>query len=100
MEVVGIMLDNFHRFQLFQAGFFCDFIFTVILVIFKVPYIRDVPYIPHLVPQVQEESKDNIEGEERSYISKVDIAINGRPTDIYANVARIDWCEKFFLPAQ
>ena|SRR6186713_1551149 len=100
MEVVGIMLDNFHRFQLFQAGFFCDFIFTVILVIFKVPYIGDVPYIPDLVPQVEEEPKDDIEGEERSNISQMDIAIDGGPADIYSNVARIDGCEKFFLPAQ
>ena len=100
MEVVGIMFDDFHGFKFFQSGFFCDFIFTVILVIFEMPYISDVPYIPHLVPQLQQEPKDDIEGEERSNISQVDITIDGGPTDIYSNVARIDGCEKFFLPAQ
>ena len=49
-----IILHHFHRFQLFQTGFFGNFIFPFVGIIFEVTHIGNVTDVAHLISQMQQ----------------------------------------------
>ena len=51
---VDVVLCHFHRFELLQTGFLCDFVFAVIRIMFQMAYVGDIAYVTHLVAYVGE----------------------------------------------
>lgn len=53
VKIDGILLHDFHRFQLFQSCFFGDFVFAIVHVIHDMAYIGNVSNITRFVTQMQ-----------------------------------------------
>ena len=84
MIAVQVILNNFHRLQLFQTSFLCNFIFTVISIMFQMTYIGNVSYITYLIAQMRKVTEKNIECNSRTSMSQMSITINSRPAHIHA----------------
>ena len=84
VKIIRIIFYNLHRLKLFKPCLFRNLIFTIIGIIFQMPYIGDIPYITHFVSQKPEVPGDNIKCEEGSDITEVNKVVNGRSADIHA----------------
>ena len=52
MKSKSVALNDFHGLDLLKAGFFGDFIFSGVGIVFKVAGIGNIPYIAHLIAQM------------------------------------------------
>ena len=55
-----VILYHLHRFQLFEAGFLGNLVFTIIGIVFQVTHISNVTHVTHLVSQVVQVAEKNI----------------------------------------
>lgn len=51
---VDVILRHFHRLELFQTGFFRDFVFAVVGIVLQVAYIGNVAHVAYLVADMRE----------------------------------------------
>ena len=100
MISVGIKLCYLHRFELLQASLLLDFVIPLVGIVFQMAYVRDVTHIAHLVPQVLEITKKNVERNGRTRMSQVRITVNRGTTHIHTHVGGMQWFEKFLLAGQ
>jgi len=54
MITVQVELYHFHRFQLLQACFLCNLVFTFVGIVFQMAYVGNVTYIAYLITQMSE----------------------------------------------
>ncbi len=69
MEIVGVLLYNFHRLQILQAGLLAKLVFAIIGITSQVPDVCDVADMADLVTQVSQVAIDDIEGQKGSNIA-------------------------------
>src|SRR5687767_5626454 len=99
MKSVHVLLDDLHRFNLLEPGSFADLIFRIrIKVAFQMPYIRDIPYISHVVAGMHQVTIDDIETYKRSAITYMNIIVYRWSADIHADPPLNNGC-KYFLGA-
>src|SRR6187431_1615274 len=97
MKTICILLDDFHRFQLFKSCFLTDFIFCIrIHIAFEMPYIGDISDIAHFIAQVHEISVDQIKADKRPAIADMDIIIYRGAADVHSYPPFQDGREYFF----
>lgn len=87
VKIFSIILDNFHRLQLFKTRLLCNFILALVIIIFKVPNIGDVSDISNIIAQVSQEAEYYVEGEKSPDVAKMNVTVNSGPTNIHTNVA-------------
>ena len=92
---VQVILYHFHRFQLFKTCFFCNLVFTFIGIMFQMTYIGDISHIAHFVSQMGEITEQDIEGDGRTGMSQMGIAVYRRATHIHAYMRRVKRNKKF-----
>lgn len=97
---VQVVLYHLHRFELFEAGLFSDFVFAFIGVVFEVAHIGYVSYIPHLVAQMAQVAIQNIESDSRSGVSQMGITIDRWPADIHAHHPLVNGGEELLLTGE
>ena len=97
---VGVMLSDFHRFQLFEACLLLYFVVAFVRIMFQMSHISDVAHVAHFVPDVPQIAEENVEGDGRAGMPEVRIAVNGRSADIHAHVGGCCRLEEFLLPVQ
>ena len=100
VEVIGVALDDLHRFDVFEARLLPDFVFAVIGVAREVTDIRDVPHVAHLVAEVKEIAEDHIEGQEGPDVAQVDVAVHRGAAHVHAHVGGVEGLKAFLLPAE
>ena len=63
---VGIMLCNLHGLKLFESRFLGNLVVAIVCIVFKMSHIGDVSHVAHLVTQVLQAAKHDVEGDGRS----------------------------------
>ena len=86
----GVVLHHFHRFQLLQTGFLSDFVFAFVSVVFQVAYIGNVTNVAHFISQLLEVAEQDIEGDGRTSVSQVCVAIYSRTAYVHAHMRGIE----------
>ena len=97
---VGVMLRDFHRFQLFEACLLLYFVVAFVRIMLQMAHISDVAHVAHLVPDVPQIAEENVEGDGRPGMPEMRITVNGRSADIHAHVGGCYRLEEFLLPVQ
>ena len=92
-----ICLNDFHRLKLFQACFLCDFVFAFVCVVLEVSHVGDVADVAYFISKVLEQFEEYVICYARSGMSEVCVSINGRATDVHADVSGVYRDEEFFL---
>ena len=96
----GVGFNDFHRLQLFQAGFLRDLVLAFVRIVLQVADVRDVADIADLVAQVAQQALQHVIGHARTGMAEVGVAVNGRAADIHAGVTGMDRNEKLLLVSQ
>ena len=86
---VGIMLCNLHGLKLFESRFLGNLIVAIVCIVFKMPHIGDVSHVAHLVTQVLQVAKNHVEGDGRSCMTQMRVAIYGGSAYIHAHVGGV-----------
>ena len=98
MEAVGIILSHLHGLQLFQASFLCDFVLTLIRIMFQVAHICYIPHITYFVANMLQITEQEVKSNGRTRMSQMCISINSRTTYVHSHTSFVQGAEKFFLP--
>ena len=97
---VGIILCYLHGLELLQACLLLYFVVTLIGIVLQVSYVGNVAHITHLIALVLEVAKQHVEGDGRTGVSQVWIAINGGSAHIHAHMRSVDGLKQFLLSCQ
>ena len=100
VESVGVVLRYLHRLQLLQSCLLGYLVFTLVGIMFQVPYVGYVAHISHLVSQVGEIAEYYVESDGGTCMPQVGIAVDGRATHVHTYVWCVDWPEQFLLSGQ
>ena len=100
VEAVGVVLGYFHRLQLLQSCLLGNLIFALISIMLQMTYIRDVTNIAHLVTDVLQVAEKYIEGNGRTGMTQMSIAVYGRTAHVHTHSAWGERTEEFLLSAQ
>ena len=100
MEIIGVLLYDFHRFKVFEPRFLTNLIFSVIRVPGQVTNVGDVSHIAYLVAQEDEVPVDNVKREKRADVAQVYIAVHRWTTHVHAHIRGTQWSEEFLLSGQ
>ena len=91
-------MHHLHGFELFEPCLLGNFIVTAVRVMFEMTDIGDVAYVTHVISEVFQITKQNVEGDGRPRVAKVRITVYRGAADIHAHVRRVKRFEYFFLP--
>ena len=97
VEAVGIVLCHIHRFELLEACLLGDFVLALVGVVLQVAHVGDVADVAHLIADVAEVAEQEVEGDGRTGVAQVGVAIDGGAADVHADVSLVDGDEGFFL---
>ena len=100
MIAVGVVLCYLHRLQLFQSCLLGNLVFALVGIVLQMTYIRDVTHVPYFIAKVFQVTEQQVEGDGRTGMTQMGIAINGRTTDIHAHMRGVDGLETLFLTSQ
>jgi hypothetical protein len=85
----GVELCDLHRFELIEPCELGYLVFTGVGIELEVSDIGDVTDVPDFEAEMGEVSEEDVEGDGRSCMSEVRIAIDGGATDIKSDVGRV-----------
>ena len=97
---VGVILCHFHRLQLFQTCLLGYLVLAFVRVVFQVAHVGNVAHIAHFISQVLEVAEEDIEGDGRTGVSQVRVAIDRRAADVHTHVWGVQRLEYFLRSAQ
>ena len=100
MVAVGIVLGNLHRLQLFQACLLGNLVLALVSIVLQMTYICDVAYIAYLVTQMFQIAEQQVEGDGRTGMTQMGVAIDGGTANIHANIGGVERFEALFLSCQ
>ena len=100
MIPVGIILRYLHGFQLLEPCLFGYLVVAIVGIMLEVPHIGNVSHVSNLVAQMLEVSEHDIEGDGRSGMTKMRVAINGWSTNVHAHVWCVQWFKQLLLSCQ
>ena len=100
MVALRVILNDFHGFQLLQAGFFGYFVFAFIGIMFKMADIRNVADIAHFVAQVLEKAEEHIVRYAWTGMAKMGVSINSGAADIHAYVSLMNRFKQFLVTGE
>ncbi len=97
MVAVGVVLSHLHRFELFEPGFLCNLVLTLVGIVFEVSHVGDVADVAHLVADMEQVAVEYVEGYGGTGMAEVSVAIDGGATYVHSDTAFVDGTEKLFL---
>jgi hypothetical protein len=99
MIAVEVVLNDFHRLKLLEAGFFGDFVFAVIGVVFEMADVGDVSDVADFVSEMIKVPEKHVERNGGARMSEMRIAVYGGAADVEACQWSMERDEGFFFPA-
>ena len=82
-----VVLHHFHRFELFEACLLRNLVLAVVGIMFEVTYVGDVADVAHLVAEVTEIAEKYVEGDCRTCVTEMAVAVDGRTADIHPDLS-------------
>jgi len=96
MVAVGVVLRNLHWLQLLQACLLLNLVIALISIVLQMAHVGDVSNVANLVAQVLEIAEEYIEGDGRTRMTEMRIAIHSRATNIHAHIRCVERSESLF----
>lgn len=87
VEILGVALDDLHRFECLQTGFLGDLVLALVGIVLQVSGIGDVAHIAHLVTQEGKIPEYHIERHEGATVAQVHVGIHRRAAYVHAHPA-------------
>ena len=100
MVAVGVILRNLHRLQLFQPCLLLNLVIALVGIVLQMAHIGDVAHIAHLVAEVLQVAEKDVEGDGRTGMSQMGIAIDRGSADIHSYMGGVQRLEALLLPVQ
>ena len=97
MVALGVGLDDFHRFELLEAGLLRYLVLSFVGVVLEVADVRYVADVAHLVAEVLEKAEQDVVGDARPGVAEVGFTIDGWTADVHPDVAGMYGCEEFLF---
>jgi hypothetical protein len=94
------MLNDLHRFELFDASLLCDLIVALVGIVFEVSDIGDIADVADLVAKVLQIAEEEVEGNGGACVSEMSIAIDRRSAHIHSYHSGMHGFEQLFLMCQ
>ena len=100
MVAVGVVLRNLHWLQLLQACLLLNLVIALISIVLQMAHVGDVSNVANLVAQVLEIAEEYIEGDGRTRMTEMRIAIHSWATNIHAHVRSVERSESLFRTSE
>ena len=100
VEAVGVVLCHLHRLELFEARLLGNLVLTLIGIVLQVAHVGDVAHVAHLVAQVFQVAKHEVEGDGRTGVAQMSVAVDGRSANIHAHMSGVDRFEYLLRAGQ
>ena len=100
MIAVRIILGYLHGLQLLQSCLLGNLILSLVGIVLQMSYVGDVPYITYLIAQVLQIAEHQVEGDGRTGMPQMGVAIHRRTTHIHTHMGCIQRLEALLLPCQ
>ena len=100
VEIVGVLLDDFHGLEVFESRLLANLILPVVRVPRQVSNICDVANVTHLVPQKGEVAVYDVKCQKRAHIAEVHIAVYGGAAHVHAHVGCVERREQFLFSGE
>ena len=97
---VGVVLRYLHGLQLLQACLLCNLVLALVGIVLQVAHIGNVAHIAHLIAQVLQIAEHEVEGDGRTGMAQMGVAIDGGAAHIHAHVGCVERLETLFLSRQ
>ena len=93
---VGVVLRHLHGFQLLQACLLGNLVLAFVGIVLQVPHVGNVAHVAHLVAQVAQVAEEQVEGDGRTRMPQVRVAIYSRAAHVHAHVGSVQRHKGFF----
>ena len=100
MVALGVVLDNLHGLQLFQAGFLCYLILAFVGIVLQMSYVRDVAHVAYLVAKVFEQPEQHVVRDAGAGVAQMGVPVHGGAADVHSRPALMYGLEEFLLAGQ
>ncbi len=101
VEAQRVALHDLHGLHLLQARLLGDLVLAAhVDVALEMPHIGDVAHVAHLVADVLQVTKNDIEADEGAAVAQVHVAVHRRTAYIHAHLAGHQRFERLFLSRQ
>ncbi len=90
---VEIVLHHFHWLQLLETRLLSNLVFAGIGIMLEMAYIGDVAHVAHLHALMLEVAEEDVEGDGRSGMTQMGIAVDSRTADIHTNTPLMEGLE-------
>ena len=97
---VGVVLRHLHGLELLEACLLGYLVVALVGIMFEMAYIGDVADVAHLIAEMLEVAEKDIEGDSRTGMPQMGVAIDGGAADVHAHVGRVDGLEPLFLAVE
>ena len=97
---VGVVLGYLHGLQLLQTGLLGNLVFALVGIVLQVAHIGDVAHIAHLIAQMLQIAEQQVEGDGRTGMPQMGVAIDGWSTHIHAHMGGVNRLEALLLARQ
>ena len=96
MVAVGVVLGYLHRLKLLETSLFLYLVVALIGIVFKVTHVGYIAHIAHLIAQMAQVSEHNVEGNSRTGMPQMRVAVHRRAANIHAYVGCMQRLEELF----
>ena len=100
MVAVGVVLGNLHGLQLLQACLLGNLVLALVGIVLQMAHIGNVAHIAHLISQMFQIAEHHVEGDGRTGMPQMGVAINRGTADIHAHIGGMQGHETFFLTSE
>ena len=97
VEAVGEVLCHLHGFQLLEPCLLGYLVFSLVCIVLQVAYVGDVTHVAHLVSYMTQVAEEQVEGDGRTCMAQMSIAVNGGTAHIHAHMTGVDGTEELLL---
>ena len=97
MIAVGVVLCYLHWLKLLQTSLLGNLVLTLVGIMLQVAHIGDVAHIAHLVAQLLQVAEQHVEGDGRTGVAQVRVAIDRGAADVHPHLSGFDRYEFFFF---
>ena len=85
MVAVGVVLCHFHGLELLEARLLGNLVLALVGVMLEMADVGDVAHVAHLVAQLLQVAEQHVEGNGRTGMTQVRVAIDRGAADVHAH---------------
>ena len=100
MVAVSVVLCHLHGLELLEACLLGDLVLALVGIMLKMAHVGDVAHIAHLVAQLLQVAEQHVEGDGRTGVAQVRVAIDRGAAHVHAHHGLTEGHEVFLAPCE